>query len=432
MNWFNIIDKKGEILFGMTSDWKSRNRILLKNIKQINDSQEFKNNLSKIPVLLLDMDWTLIRPKNNRARPKDNTDWTFLYDIEILRSIINKYIDNGYIIGIVSNQSRLGMAENTRVSFKIKVDDVVGQLGIPVYFSTAPKDDLYRKPRTGMWEMMISKSGVARKYIDLENSIMVGDAAGRMQFGHKKADFSASDWKLALNIGIHFETPEVFFQNSKGAIHNDINCRTLGFNPKVLFSAEKKRDSLKRYQHMTNVLKSAKWQNSPLIIMVGSPASGKSAMVLGLFPDHMCISQDDKETNTKAKCKKKAQQILTNSDVGKVIIDNTNRDIKTREYWLKFADKMGIKCSCIWIKTEKPLSLHLDAYRTLVTDKKIPKVALHAYYKGFEKPVLRKNEVGGKSEAGDGERFDKLFETEFILAFPINKKQKKIFTQFLY
>ena len=183
---------------------------------------------------------------------------------------------------------------------------------------------------------------------------------------------------------------------------------------------------MKAYQQMTKVLKSAEWQNSPLIIMVGSPASGKSSMVLGLFPDHICISQDDTETNTKAKCKKKASVFLKNEEPTKVIIDNTNRDVKTREYWLKFADKMGIKCSCIWVKTEKPLSLHLNAYRTLVTDKKIPKVALHVYYKGFQEPVLK------KSEASDGERFDKLFETEFILAFPINKKQKKIFTQFLY
>lgn len=43
---------------------------------------------------------------------------------------------------------------------------------------------------------------------DLNASFFVGDAAGR-QYKNQKSDFSSTDRKLALNIGIPFMTPEV-------------------------------------------------------------------------------------------------------------------------------------------------------------------------------------------------------------------------------
>ena len=45
-------------------------------------------------------------------------------------------------------------------------------------------------------------------YLDLEASFFVGDAAGR-QYRNRRPDFSSTDRKLALNIGISFKTPEV-------------------------------------------------------------------------------------------------------------------------------------------------------------------------------------------------------------------------------
>ena len=50
----------------------------------------------------------------------------------------------------------------------------------------------------------------------------MGDAAGRVYSDKRKPDFSDSDYKFALNIGISFQTPESFFLKSKLPIHCDL------------------------------------------------------------------------------------------------------------------------------------------------------------------------------------------------------------------
>ena len=47
--------------------------------------------------------------------------------------------------------------------------------------------------------------------VDLNQSIYVGDAAGRPAEGKKKKDFSFSDRLFALNAGLKFYTPEEHF-----------------------------------------------------------------------------------------------------------------------------------------------------------------------------------------------------------------------------
>lgn len=45
--------------------------------------------------------------------------------------------------------------------------------------------------------------------IDLENSLFVGDAAGRLASKGRRKDHSNTDLQFALNVGIRFITPEV-------------------------------------------------------------------------------------------------------------------------------------------------------------------------------------------------------------------------------
>lgn len=52
----------------------------------------------------------------------------------------------------------------------------------------------------------------------MANSFYCGDAAGRKATAGRKKDFTDSDLKFALNVGIEFKTPENLFLGDKTKI----------------------------------------------------------------------------------------------------------------------------------------------------------------------------------------------------------------------
>jgi bifunctional polynucleotide phosphatase/kinase len=125
----------------------------------------------------------------------------------------------GYYLVLISNQSTLAASKanftEKRKSLKRKVDAVVAALQCPIDFICSTANDIYRKPRRGMWEAATSLRGLAiLPSSDYSASIYVGDAAGRPASGSHKKDFAASDLLFALNVRCAFKTPESFFLGS--------------------------------------------------------------------------------------------------------------------------------------------------------------------------------------------------------------------------
>lgn len=123
------------------------------------------------------------------GKESDPTDWKWLYNN--VPAKLHSLATDGYTIVIVSNQGRLtgldGREAPESVPFKRKMDLVMRELQIPVTVLVACANDIYRKPRPGLWSIIPDLTGNAGCSIDIAKSLVVGDAAGR------KADFSDSD-----------------------------------------------------------------------------------------------------------------------------------------------------------------------------------------------------------------------------------------------
>ncbi|XP_010465411.1 PREDICTED: polynucleotide 3'-phosphatase ZDP-like isoform X2 [Camelina sativa] len=142
--------------------------------------------------------------------------WSLMYPSipEKLQSLYNE----GYKLVIFTNESNIDRWKNKR---QAAVDSKIGRLNsfikrveVPIqvfiacgFSSSAGKDDRYRKPKAGMWQLMKKhfNSGIA---IDMDKSFYVGDAAGR------KMDHSDADIKFAQANGLKFYTPEEYFISS--------------------------------------------------------------------------------------------------------------------------------------------------------------------------------------------------------------------------
>ncbi|KAJ0264087.1 Polynucleotide 3'-phosphatase ZDP [Hirschfeldia incana] len=139
--------------------------------------------------------------------------WSLMYPSipEKLQSLYSQ----GYKLVIFTNESNIDRWKNKR---QAAVDSKIGRLNsfikrveVPVQVfiacgvaSSGGKDDLYRKPKPGMWQLMKKhfNSGIE---IDMDKSFYVGDAAGR------KGDHSDADIKFAQANGLKFFTPEEYF-----------------------------------------------------------------------------------------------------------------------------------------------------------------------------------------------------------------------------
>ncbi|XP_019096880.1 PREDICTED: polynucleotide 3'-phosphatase ZDP-like [Camelina sativa] len=142
--------------------------------------------------------------------------WSLMYPSipEKLQSLYNQ----GYKLVIFTNESNIDRWKNKR---QAAVDSKIGRLNsfikrveVPIqvfiacgFSSSAHKDDLYRKPKAGMWQLM-KKHFNSEIAIDMDKSFYVGDAAGR------KMDHSDADIKFAQASGLKFYTPEEYFISS--------------------------------------------------------------------------------------------------------------------------------------------------------------------------------------------------------------------------
>ena len=312
-----------------------------------------KINLKNKKIASFDLDHTLIKPANNQKFSETDSDW-ILYD-KCVPSKLKKLDEEGYELVIVTNQNGVAKGKVDIETFKSKMQKIVNYFGLNFTIYAAFEDDLYRKPRIKLWTEFING--------DTNTSFYCGDAAGL------KGDFSDTDFKFALNVGMKFMYRDEFLFDK---------VETL--NPEYPVKFDEILGEQK-YKFVPN-------KEQEVIINVGFPGSGKTyfTKTYVLPHDYVHINQDT--LKTKAKCLKAFKEALKKNK--SVVVDNTNLGSDSRKLYLDVAKEYKVKCRCLHYVVAKEVCKHNAYYRNYVTDgqtKPIPRIVYNMMNKKFTEPT---------------------------------------------
>lgn len=131
--------------------------------------------------LFIDLDGTIIRPRDNREFPNAPDDYEYLPGI---LSKIREYSDNGYYICIVSNQGGISAGHITHDFIEKRLNlisqEVEQYIHAAINYIYCPNfNDYNRKPYPGMAYTMALQLD-----LDLRECIMVGDSGDDRGFAH--------------------------------------------------------------------------------------------------------------------------------------------------------------------------------------------------------------------------------------------------------
>jgi bifunctional polynucleotide phosphatase/kinase len=314
-----------------------------------------------------DLDYTIIKTKSGNVFPKNKNDWELLND-QIKSKLVELSKNPEFIIVIFSNQKGVGTGKKGNISikdFQDKIHNIRKLLEFNFIFIASLEDDLYRKPRIGMYKYLKSENGLGIK-IGKFNSFYVGDMAGR------KNDKYDTDLKFALNLGIDFMTPEQYFLNK-------------GFNEKR---------SLTGYQldnFSSNTKINITTEPNKMVIISGYPGAGKSHLAKKFIINSNSDSNESKPFELfsrdmfQNKFHKKLEEAM---NLGKpVVVEGLYADNSSRIELKNLAAKYQYNTTYILVKTTYELAYHLNLFRSLSQNKnKVPEIVYMKYRKIFEYP----------------------------------------------
>jgi len=306
-----------------------------------------------IKVIFADLDHTLITPKGKHIFPKTIDDWKWK-DETIVPKLKNMYYDMGYEIVIVSNQKKM-----TKDEVKIKSKMIYDNLRIPFVFISGHSNLYYRKPQLGLWEVLIEYIFLDIKYIDYSSSIFIGD--------------SIADLYFARNINIKFIHTELFFS---------------GVPNKDFAKIENMEHPLTKWISKSYQYKLAPTSLKCIVIMIGSPASGKSfyARELEEKYGYLRINKDDMKSDV---IMNKVFDLGIKNEMN-IVIDGTNPTKESRAKWINASKKASYNITIVWMNFPISVVEFLNNYRIANNknqDSHVPTVAMRVYYKKLEIPT---------------------------------------------
>jgi bifunctional polynucleotide phosphatase/kinase len=361
----------------------------------------FIDHVEKGNIYAFDLDGTLVKPLSGGKFAQDDKDWQF-WHANVPTLLMELLKDNGSII-IITNQKGVSSGKTKISDIFSKISNFIETISklsskaldcerFSVYVAT--DDDRYRKPYTGIWELINENTPLCKDRV----KYYCGDACGRSQ------DHSSSDRYFAENIGLPFFTPEEIFINSslKPIVTEKYPAQAFLNMPEY---------SLKTYQKNFNDLCSRLAQTPKTVcIMVGSPGSGKSSLARALtkhFNDLKSDSAIHVERDSLGGVQKRFLSQIEialgkgnkNNNFQYIFADATHPNSESRRELMSLIENvLYIEWKVLIIHTETPIALsqHLDACRVQlkITKKTIPIVVFRTFYKKFREDISSDNQKG--------------------------------------
>ena len=294
---------------------------MLSNIYTLNDA------VHREKMAAFDYDWTLVSPKDGKTFPSNIDDWKWLYPT--IPEKIKKYYEDGFMIVIITNQSKDWKHEQIQL--------VVKTLKVPIFILVASHKCDY-KPNPSLFNLFIGNTKINK-----EKSFFVGDALGR------KSDFSDSDKVFAENIGIPYYCPEQVFY---------VKTEILEI-PTVPLTDEKK-----------------------IVVMMGYPGSGKSTVAKNICKNECFIYIEGDLYKSSTKMIKASLGHIENNK--SIVFDATNSSSKKRKEYIELGKKYNYKVVCVHVST--PLEMAYKQNKLRNYEKYVPKIAYSVYSKNYEQP----------------------------------------------
>ncbi|KAK6605058.1 bifunctional polynucleotide phosphatase/kinase [Botrytis cinerea] len=389
-------------------DEDSPSTLLVGKFEPLNssDKRALSHNLKRNKVAAFDFDSTLIQTSSGKKHPTNGQDWKWWHP-SVPTMLRKLYLDDGLVVHFLflcrcDQQPSWYFTQNgpqtpkaRLAEFKSKVSAVFNHINIPVSIYVATEKDIYRKPRMGMWKELLEDYDIHLPGdLKLQESIFVGDAAGRHASTGKSKDFSCSDRNFAENVGIKFYTPKNIFSTK----HRD----------RSLAPSNQEITALKTPQVVQ------KDNPKDIVILCGSPGAGKSTFYWKQLEPlgYSRVNQDILKTK-RDRCFKVAGQYL---DEGRsVVVDNTNADRDVRSKWIALAAKHSVPIRCVHFLTSVQVCEHNDAVRalneTMNPEKRkiLPKLAFTSFTSRYQRPELIEGfqditEVPFKFEGSEAQR----------------------------
>lgn len=359
-------------------------------------------------VAFFDLDGTLVRPKGGKTFPSktDEYDYQFLYpstNPSVISRIRTLHNDYNFAIVIVTNQKQSAYSSKTGLAtWKKKMAHIAAALDVPLRVFAALGDDVYRKPRLGIWDEFTSNWNGAVD-VDREVSFYVGDAAGRRGRG----DHGDTDLKWALNARVGFYTPEEWFL-AKGKEY-EIPMRP--WSPSALPRADPGLKGLveqpeeemptvdlakldKDGQARSLLLGEGKKNpgEAEIVLIVGAPASGKTNLYTTIFAPAGYVHVNQDTLRTRDKCLRVVSDSISSGE--SCVVDNTNRDKATRKHYVELAKGLGVGIRCVYFDVPKAVCVHNNHFRafhgpTRMDEQKrgvLPYTAIESFFKERQVP----------------------------------------------